>query len=68
MYSFEYAYMNPDDLFDTAHASRTVHADADLTEVLSAMRDFLQAAGFTYVVGLTAYKDDGTVAHATDIQ
>lgn len=66
MYAFTYDYENPDDEADTASATRTVHEDADLVELITAFRDFLQAAGFTYVTGITAYKDDATVAHALD--
>ena len=55
MYTFAYDYESDT---DTQSVTHTVHAEADLTELLNAFGFFLQAAGFTYVTGLTANKGD----------
>lgn len=59
MYSFDYEYENPDDDTDTQIVTHTVNAEANLIEVLTAFKYFLQASGFTYVTQLSAQKDNG---------
>ncbi len=39
--------------------THTVHAEADLPELLQVLLYFVQAAGFTYVTKLGALKDGG---------
>lgn len=65
MYTFEYDFTNPDDETDTEAASRSISNQSDLTEVLTAFRQFIQAAGFTYVVNVVAVKNDGTECAGT---
>lgn len=62
MYTFTSEY---EDETEGQYVEHSLHNECDLTALLTALTYFLRAAGFDYVEGLTAVKNDGSEAYSS---